>query len=193
MPVSGRSRAHLAVATAAVANQFVVSANMKVGLYTLANAGAMPTEGARLVTVTHTTVDGADTLGTIAVAGTDLSGAVITDTITPLAGTIATGTKWFRTVTSVTGAGWVATSTADTIVVGCSARVIVAEGAGVLHSIIVNTTAAGAITSKDSAGTIAIIAASVVEGTFHYWDVAFAGYLEVVLAAASDVTVVFSQ
>src|SRR4051812_10450088 len=102
MPASGRSYTHLAAATAAVTNQLVASANMKVGAYTLANAGAMPTAGARRVTVTHTQVGGVtDTLGTIVVVGTDLSGATITDTITPLDGTVATGTKYFATVTSV--------------------------------------------------------------------------------------------
>lgn len=191
MSLATRSHAHFAAATAAVTNQFVVSANMKVGTYTLANSGAMPSDGARHVTVTHTTVAGADTLGTITVTGTDLSGATISEAIVPLAGTVATGLLYFRTVTSVVGAGWVATSTADTIVVGADARVIVAEGTSTLHRVVVGTTAAGAVTLKDSAGTVAILKASIAEGTYTF-DTTFAGYLEVVVAAASDVTLIFT-
>ena len=186
------SRAHLAAATTAVANQFVTSTNMKVGAYTVANSGAMPTEGARKITVTHTTVTGADTLGTIVVVGTDLAGAVITETITPLAGTVATGNLWFRTVTSVTGAGWVINTGNDTITVGCAAGVIVAEGNGTLHSVVVNTAAAGAVTIADQTGTIAVLKSSVVEGPYPY-DVTFAGYLSVTAAAATDLTIAFLQ
>ena len=186
MPVPYRYT-NLAVATAATANRFVVSTNMIVGAYTVANSGTMPTMGARQVTVTHTTATGADTLGTIDVVGTDLSGAVISESITPLAGTIATGSKWFRTVTSVTGVGWVINGGNDTIVVGCGARVVAAEGSGVFHAVNINTTAAGAVTVKDSLGTIATLKTSVAEGSYVY-DVRFAGFLELVLAAASDVT-----
>ena len=102
---------------AAVTNKYVTSTNMKVGAYTL--AATAPGDGlAHHVTITHTTDTGADTLGTIAVVGTDLSGATITDTITPLAGTIAHGVKAFKTITSITGAGWVISGGNDTIVVG---------------------------------------------------------------------------
>lgn len=177
-----------AAATVAVANQFVTSTNMKVGAYTVANSGAMPTSGARLVTVTHTAAGAVDTLGTITVTGTNLAGATITEDITPLNGTVATGLLWFATVTSVVGAGWVISAGNDTIVVGCSARVIVAEGSGIIHSVIVNTTAAGAVTLKDSTGTIAVLKSNIAEGTYYY-DVDVSGFLEVVLAAASDITV----
>jgi len=179
---------NLAVATAATANRFVTTTNMIVGAYTVANGGAMPTAGARLITVTHTTVAaGTDTLGTITVVGTNLAGSAITEIITPLADAVATGTQWFRSVTSITGAGWVIAGGNDTIVVGCGARVVVAEGGGLLHAININTTAAGAVTVKDSQGTIATLKSSIVEGSYVY-DVVFAGYLELVLAAASDVT-----
>lgn len=183
-------RAHLAAATGAVANQFVTSTNMKVGAYTLANSGAMPTEGARKITVTHTAVTGNDTLGTIEVAGYDLAGQAITETITPAAGTVATGTKWFRSVTSVTGAGWVINSGNDTITVGCAAGVIVAEGDCVLHSVVVNTAAAGAVTISDVNGTIAVLKSSIVEGDYPY-DVRCSGYLAVSAAAATDLTITF--
>lgn len=186
-------RIHLAAATSAVANQFVTSTNMKVGAYTVANSGAMPTEGARKVTVTHTQVGGVtDTLGTVTVTGTNLAGAVISEAITPLSGTVATGTLWFATVTSVVGAGWVIDTGNDTLTVGCAAGVIAAEGTCSLHSVVVNTAAAGAVTLSDSAGTIAILKASVVEATYTY-DAACAGYLGVAAAAATDITVLFSQ
>jgi len=61
---------------------------------------------------------------------------------------------------------------------------------GILHSIVVNTTAAGAITVSDQSGTIAILKASIAEGTYLY-DVAFAGYLKVVTAGASDLTIAY--
>lgn len=189
----GHSRSHLAIATAAVANRFVTSVDMKVGAYALANGGAMPTEGARHVTLVRTVTDTADTPGTVTVAGKDLTGAAISEVLVPGAtGVTVAGTKWFASVTSVTGAGWVidgVEATKDTIVVGCGAQVIAVEGSGTLHSVSVNTTANGAITLADAAGTIAVLKASVAEGNYVY-DVDFSGYLQVTLAAASDVTVI---
>lgn len=184
-------RLHLAAATTAVTNQFVTSTNMKVGAYTLANAGAMPTEGARHVTVTHTTVTGADTLGTITVVGTDLAGATITETLTPTAGGTTTGTLWFRTVTSVTGAGWAINTGNDTVVVGCAAGVIAYEGDCTLRSVVVNTAAAGAVTISDQTGTIAVLKSSVAEGDFAY-NLACVGYLAISAAAATDLTVTYT-
>lgn len=68
----------------------------------------------------------------------------------------------------------------------------VKSGAGFLHSITVNTTAAGAITIYDNtaaSGTkIGTIKASVVEQTF-FFDVSFSTGLTIVTAAASDITV----
>jgi hypothetical protein len=72
------------------------------------------------------------------------------------------------------------------------ATTLVKSGTGVLHSITINTTAAGTITIYDSltaSGTkIATIKTSVVEQTFVF-DCAFATGLTVVTAAASDITV----
>jgi len=63
---------------------------------------------------------------------------------------------------------------------------------GILHSIVVNTAAAGTITVSDEVGTIALLKASVVEGTYLY-DVAFNGYLKIVTGNADqDVTVTYS-
>lgn len=72
---------------------------------------------------------------------------------------------------------------------------VVKTGAGVLHTIVLGTTAAGAITIYDNtagSGTkIGILKASIVEGTYIY-DVAFATGLTIVTAAASDLTVTFA-
>ena len=72
----------------------------------------------------------------------------------------------------------------------------VKTGQGMLHSITINTTAAGAITVYDnttnSAPIIATIAASPVIGSVFRYDVAFATGLTIVTAAASDITVSYS-
>jgi hypothetical protein len=190
----GFTRTHLAIATAAVTNQFVTSVDMKIGSpYTLANAGAMPTDGARHVTCTRTVVATADTPGTLTIVGKDLTGNTITESLTVGAHSVlVTGTKWFASVTSVTGVGWVidqVEGTKDTIVVGCTAAAIAVEGSGTLHSISVNTTANGAVTIADAGGTIAILKASIAEGNYIY-DVAFSGYLSITAAAASDLTII---
>jgi len=98
-------------------DRIVVSANMKVGAYTIA-VGAPLGGGARNVTVTHTAVGLVDTLGTITVTGTDLNNAALTEMITPLDGVTVQGTKAFKTVTDVTGADWVIAEGNDTITVG---------------------------------------------------------------------------
>lgn len=188
----GRSRSHLAAATAAVTNRFVTSVDMKVGAYSLANSGAMPTEGARHVTVAVTAVGTADTMGTIVVAGKDLANNSISETLTPIAGQTVTGTKWFASVASVTGAGWAIDAvegTKDTVIVGCGAAVIAVEGSGTLQAVAVNTTANGAITLADAGGTIAVLKASITEGLYVF-DVDFSGFLQVTLAAASDATII---
>lgn len=174
-------------APAASANRFVTSTNMIVGGYTVAVA-TMPTAGARKITVTHTANTGVDTLGTITVTGTNLAGATITDVITPLNGTTATGVKLFNTVTAVVGAGWVISGGNDTITVGCDATQAVLDGPGTLHSVIVNTTAAGTVTLADSKGTIAVLKTSIAEGTYYY-DIDV-NTLTVTQTAASDITVV---
>lgn len=59
---------------------------------------------------------------------------------------------------------------------------------GVLHSIVVTETAAGTITVNDSLGIVAVLKASIVEGTYLF-DVDCVGRIEVVTAAASKLTV----
>jgi hypothetical protein len=185
------SKTRVSAANPAVANRFVTSTNMIVGAYTVANATMPTTPGARRVTITHTTATGADTLGTITVTGTDLRGAVIEDTITPLAGAVATGSKFFVTVTDVVGAGWVISGGNDTIVVGAEAGSVVLDTGGLLRAIVVNTTAAGTITLADATGSFAVLKASIGENTFYY-DIDISGFLRITLAAASDVTVIHS-
>lgn len=69
---------------------------------------------------------------------------------------------------------------------------LVKTGAGVLHSITITETAAGAITVYDNtaaSGTIkAVLKASLVEGTYNL-DIAFATGLTIVTAANSKLTV----
>lgn len=178
-----------AATTAAVANRFVTSTNMKVGAYTIANASPVWSRGC-LVTITHTTVAGTDTLGTITIVGTDLNGGTITEILTPVADSVATSSNIFRSVTSATGAGWVATSTADTIVIGCAAGNYAAATGGVLGGILVNNTVAAAIVVSGGGGTIATIPASQAAGTYYdLQGVEYAGYLKVATTSTNDVTV----
>jgi len=69
---------------------------------------------------------------------------------------------------------------------------VVKSGSGHLHSIVLGTTAAGAITVYDNtagSGTkIGILKASIVEGTYIY-DCQFSTGLTIVTAGASDITV----
>lgn len=71
---------------------------------------------------------------------------------------------------------------------------VVKNRSGILKNIVVNTTAAGAITVYDNtsaAGSkIATFPASAVVGTYSY-DARFVNGLTVVTAAASDITVTF--
>lgn len=68
----------------------------------------------------------------------------------------------------------------------------VKTGAGFLHAITVNTTAAGAISIIDNTSgstvNIASLKSSVAEGTYVY-NVSFSTGLRIITAAASDITV----
>jgi hypothetical protein len=103
---------------AQVANRLVTSANMKVGAYTVANGGVAADGNPFVVSLTHTTATGADTLGTVTVTGTDLVGATVRETLTPVADAMVVGSQVFKTVTEVVGAGWVINGGNDTLVVG---------------------------------------------------------------------------
>jgi hypothetical protein len=177
-------------------DRFITTVDMANGDYApIANAGVQPEANtARHVTITRTFTGGADTPGTVLITGTDLAGQVITETLTPSAvdATLVEGSKWFRTVTNVTSAGWALIAGDDTITVGCGADAIIAEGSGTLHGIQINTTANGTITVSDAAGTIAVLPVNVAVGTFYQWQVNWSGYLRVVMAAASNITVMHS-
>jgi hypothetical protein len=192
----GYTHSHIAAAPVGVADGFLLAVDMKVGAYVL--DATVPTFGARRVTCTRTR-DGLagteDTPGTIDLVGKDLAGSVITETLTPGAHTIVvTGTKFFASLTSATGVAWVVDAGAgkDHIIIGWDAQCAVATGAGVLHGIQINTTAAGIITIADSSGTIAVLPVSVAVGTFYLWDANWSGYLRVEPAAASDITILHS-
>lgn len=72
----------------------------------------------------------------------------------------------------------------------------VATGRGVLHSIVVNTTAAGTIKIIDntsgSTANIGTMKSNIAEGTYIY-DCVFATGLRIITAAASDITVCYTQ
>jgi hypothetical protein len=182
----------IAATTAAVANRYVTSTNMIVGAYTLANTTPV-WQGGAFVTVTHTAVGAADTLGTIVVVGYDLAGNVRTDTITPVSGSVATGLIPFRTITSITGVGWVINAGNDTIVVGVAAGSIACGTSGTLYGIVVNTTAAATVVLSDSVRTIATLKASIAEGAYIYGPgVDFVGYLKVATTSTNDITAIHS-
>ncbi len=65
-------------------------------------------------------------------------------------------------------------------------------GRGTLHTIVINTTAAGSITLQDGSTAFAVLKASIGEGTYTY-DVSIANGLNVVTAGASDVTVTWTK
>jgi hypothetical protein len=182
---------NLAATTAAVTNRIVTSTNMVVGTYTIANASPVWSGGA-LITLTHTTATGADTLGTVTLVGKDLAGQTITEVLTPVADSTVTSTKIFRSVTSATGAGWVINGGNDTIVIGVAAGDYMAGSGGVLHALVINVAAAATVVISDKQGTIATIPASQAAGTEFIYDVGFTGFLKVATTSTNDVTVIHS-
>ena len=66
----------------------------------------------------------------------------------------------------------------------------VKTGSGVLRRIVLGETAAGAITVNDSDGIVAVLKASIAEGTYHF-DLECKGKIEVVTGAASKLTVTY--
>ena len=182
----------ISAAPAASTNGYKTSVDMANGAYAL--DALVPTFGARHVTMTRTVVNAADDPGTVTVVGKSPNGEVITEIFTPGAhGVLVTGTKFFSSLVSATQAGWVlGAAAADTIIIGWDAQNAVAVGSGTLHAIVINATAAGTITVADARGTIATIPSNVAVGTFYEYDVAFAGYLRVEPAAASNITVMFN-
>lgn len=66
----------------------------------------------------------------------------------------------------------------------------VKASAGVLRRIIIGTTAAGTITVNDGSGAKLVLGASFPVGSYQL-DIRCSGKIEVVTAAASDITVIF--
>jgi hypothetical protein len=62
---------------------------------------------------------------------------------------------------------------------------------GEVHQVIIGATAAGTITFNDSVGAKLVLGASYPVGSYHV-GIRFAGKIEVVTGAASDVTIVWS-
>lgn len=183
----------IAATTAAVTNRFVVSTNMIVGAYTIANASPV-WQGGCFVTATITANTGNDTPGTATIVGTDLAGNAQTEVLTLVAAGTATGVKVFRSITSITGAGWVINGGNDTIVFGCTAGSIVCGTSGTLYAIVVNATAAATVVVSDSVKTIATLKVSIAEGHYLYGGqgVDFVGYLKVATTSTNDITVIAS-
>jgi len=59
---------------------------------------------------------------------------------------------------------------------------------GVLHNIVIGETSAGTITIADAKETIAVLKASIAEGTYNF-DCSYSGYLTVTTAGASKLTI----
>jgi hypothetical protein len=184
----------LSSTTAAVTIRIVVSTNMANGAYSIANSGLAPwSQGGFQLTLTHTTVAGTDTLGTIAVVGVGIDGVAKTETLVPVADSTVTGVNIYRSITSMTQAGWTAVSTADTIVAGVAAGAIVCGSFGTLYGVVVNATAAATVVLADRSRTIATLAASVANGHYLYGPgIEFAGFLRVSLTSTNDITVIHS-
>jgi hypothetical protein len=183
---------NISAATAAVANRFVTSTNMKVGTYTIVNSGVATWAGGFLVTLTHTGVTGTDTLGTVTIVGVDMAGAAQTEVITPVADSLVTGTKIFRSITSATGAGWVINTGNDTLVIGNAAGAYLVAGSGQLHAVVLNNSVAAAIPIVTAKGTLATIPASAAAGLMYLYNVDIDGYLKVTTTSTNDVTVIHS-
>ena len=186
----GLTLTNTAATTAAVANRFVASASMKVGTYTIANASPVWSGGC-FVTITHATVaTGTDTLGTVTIVGTNMSGQTQTEVITPVADSVATSTKIFRTIVSATGAGWVIAGGNDTITIGCAAGNIACGSGGQVSGVLVNNSVATAFTVSHAGGTIMTVPASQAAGTYYnLGGVDFSGWLKVATTSTNDVTV----
>jgi hypothetical protein len=106
---------------------YIASMPMANGDYLPIKVSKAPGSGARIVTCTRSVVGTADTPGTVLVTGTDITGAVQTETLTPGADTVlVSGTKFFATVNQFTQSGWTIAQTADNIVFGWGLQSVVA-------------------------------------------------------------------
>ena len=171
------------------ANGFLTSVDMSNGAYALdANT---PTSGARHVTVTRTAGGDLDVGGTVALVGKDLSGQVISETITVGASTIVVAsTLWFSYLTSATGAGWVIGGTdEDTIEIGWAAECAVATGTGELKALFIAVTHASTITLKDATGTLVVLPNSFAVG-YYEMELGYSGFLQIATGGSQDVVAI---
>lgn len=158
-------------------NRIVTSANMKNGAYTVA---AQP-DVTRNITVTATAGATADTMGTIAVVGTNILGDVITETITPVAGSTVAGLKAFKTVTSVTGAGWVIDAvegTNDTITVGVGNVLGLPFEIASAGEVLLGALGVALIAPTVTAGAVEVSTVDISSGTYNGTKKAFAWVVE---------------
>lgn len=125
----------------------VTSVDMKnTTTYTIAAQPTVPSRLSFTVTATGT----ADTMGTLAVVGTDPLGNAQSETITPVAGSTVYTTKTYKTVTSVIGTGWAVDAvegTKDKLIVGV-AGIIAPAGFYIAGLQIVADTVVGSQTSQ---------------------------------------------
>jgi hypothetical protein len=104
-------------------DRFVVSVDMKVGAYTLAQTTMPEAAIARKLLITVATDTGADTMGTLDIVGTDIAGNPLTETIAPVSASAVETLNAFKTLVSITGVGWViggGAGTEDAIKIGTS-------------------------------------------------------------------------
>lgn len=100
-------------------NWWLESVNMQATAYTQTNTALPTDEAARIVSITHTTVDVTDTLGNMVIIGTDANGAALTETVALSAGATVLSVAEFKTISSLRTATWVqGGGTPDTIIVG---------------------------------------------------------------------------
>lgn len=149
----------LGTPSVADADRFLLSVAMQATAYTPDETTLPAGNPPRNVTVTHTAVGTADTLGDLVVEGTDVDDGAISETITIVSGTEAAGVKAFKTITSLTTAGWVidgVEATADTITVGFGALLGLSRVLASANEVVV-----GLLNRAVQAATIAVDAANV--------------------------------
>ena len=163
------------------ADAIVVTADMKVGTYTLTSDPAAYTPDVpRNVSVTHTSNDATDTLGTITFVGTNIDDEVISEVITPSADTVVYGVKAFKTVTSVTGADWIIDGTgavADSVICGIGEEIGLPVSLDSASSVMLGVLGTAIVATNGAVGTPATVEETTVDMSAGTYD----GTKEIVL------------
>ena len=81
--------------------------------------------------------------------------------------------------------------TNEYVYISTNTTTVVSPKSCVLSRIVLGETAAGSITVLDDANTVAVLKASIAEGTYNFGDLVIKGVLSVVTAGASKLTVVY--